>query len=189
MRRRRSPSSSDPAERLVFGLAVLLSVACGWLVVYATEPHVPGDDGHTATIAAFVASDRAARTAPTATTAATATTTRAATPRAAAVATPAQPATPTQPARAPTQVRVRVDASARPTFLCVEDGQGRQLYAATLDRTIVFVGRHLRLNIGLSTTRITVDGHLVALPESPAGLDITPAHGAKDLPLGQRPCR
>jgi hypothetical protein len=91
-------------------------------------------------------------------------------------------------ATASRQVTVRVDASLRPTFLCVDDGSGNNLFNGTLTGRKVFRGRRIRMNIGLASTRITVNGNPVRLNGSPDGLDITRAGGAKTLPLGQRPC-
>jgi hypothetical protein len=85
-------------------------------------------------------------------------------------------------------VTVRVDASVRPTFLCVDDGQGRQLFGGTLTGRQTFKGRRVRLNIGLASTRVTVNGNAVTLNGSPAGLDITRKGGARELPSGKRPC-
>jgi hypothetical protein len=85
-------------------------------------------------------------------------------------------------------VTVRVDASLRPTFLCVDDGQGKVLFSGTLSGKQVFRAKRVRMNIGLASTRVTVNGNPITLSGSPAGLDITRAGGAKELPLGQRPC-
>ncbi|HEU4976411.1 MAG TPA: hypothetical protein VFT50_15060 [Baekduia sp.] len=85
-------------------------------------------------------------------------------------------------------VEVVVDASARPTFLCVDDGHGRQLYGGTLSGRETFRAPEVRLNVGLSSTVVTVDGHQVPLPGSPAGLEISRSGGVQSLPLGQRPC-
>jgi hypothetical protein len=85
-------------------------------------------------------------------------------------------------------VVVRVDATNRPTFLCVDDGNGKELFAGTLDGRRVFKGDRVRLNIGLASTRVTVDGTPVTLNGSPTGLDVTRKGGAKVLALGSRPC-
>jgi hypothetical protein len=85
-------------------------------------------------------------------------------------------------------VTVRVDATGRPTFLCVDDGSGKTLFSGTLDGKEVFKARRVRMNIGLRSTVVTVNGNPVRLDGSPAGLDITRAGGAKSLPLGNRPC-
>lgn len=91
-------------------------------------------------------------------------------------------------AAASKQVTVRVDATLRPTFLCVDDGSGNDLFSGTLSGKKVFRGKRIRMNIGLASTRVTVNGNPVRLNGSPDGLDITRAGGAKPLPLGQRPC-
>jgi hypothetical protein len=91
-------------------------------------------------------------------------------------------------ATASRQITVRVDATVRPTFLCVDDGSGNDLFGGTLSGKKVFRGRRIRMNIGLASTRVTVNGVPITLSGSPAGLDITRAGGAKPLPLGQRPC-
>jgi hypothetical protein len=85
-------------------------------------------------------------------------------------------------------VTVRVDATGRPTFLCVDDGSGKVLFSGTLDGKQTFKARRVRMNVGLASTTITVNGNPVRLPGSPAGVDITRQGGARDLPLGQRPC-
>jgi hypothetical protein len=46
----------------------------------------------------------------------------------------------------------------------------------------------VRLNVGLASTRVTVNGNAVTLNGSPAGLDITRTGGARELPPGNRPC-
>jgi hypothetical protein len=85
-------------------------------------------------------------------------------------------------------VTVRVDASVRPTFLCVDNGHGTTMFSGTLTGKKVFRAKRVRMNIGLASTRITVNGNPVRLDGSPAGLDITRKGGARSLALGQRPC-
>jgi hypothetical protein len=85
-------------------------------------------------------------------------------------------------------VTVRVDASVRPTFLCVDNGNGTTMFSGTLTGKKVFRAKRVRMNIGLASTRITVNGNPVRLDGSPAGLDITRKGGARALALGQRPC-
>jgi hypothetical protein len=102
-------------------------------------------------------------------------------------------AKPSRPKRArakpaPARVAVKVSATARPTFLCVEDGTGRQLYGGTLSGVQTFHARVVRLNIGLASTQVSVNGRSVPLSESPAGLEVSKKGGVKDLPLGRRPC-
>jgi hypothetical protein len=85
-------------------------------------------------------------------------------------------------------VTVRVDATIRPTFLCVEDGTGKTLFSGTLAAKKTFKAKRVKMNIGLRSTAITVNGNAVRLDGSPSGLDITRKGGARTLPLGQRPC-
>jgi hypothetical protein len=85
-------------------------------------------------------------------------------------------------------VTVRVDASIRPTFLCVDNGNGTTMFSGTLTGKKVFRAKRVRMNIGLASTRVTVNGNSVRLDGSPAGLDITRKSGARSLALGQRPC-
>jgi hypothetical protein len=85
-------------------------------------------------------------------------------------------------------VTVRVDASVRPTFLCVDNGDGTTMFSGTLTGKKVFRAKRVRMNIGLASTRVTVNGNPVRLDGSPAGLDITRKGGARSLALGQRPC-
>jgi hypothetical protein len=85
-------------------------------------------------------------------------------------------------------VTVRVDASIRPTFLCVDNGNGTTMFSGTLTGRKVFRAKRVRMNIGVASTRVTVNGNPVRLDGSPSGLDITRKGGARSLALGQRPC-
>jgi hypothetical protein len=85
-------------------------------------------------------------------------------------------------------VTVRVDASLRPTFLCVDNGHGTMMFSGTLTGKKVFRAKRVRMNIGVASTRVTVNGNPVRIDGSPAGLDITRKGGARSLALGQRPC-
>ncbi|HWH95568.1 MAG TPA: hypothetical protein VNT03_17035, partial [Baekduia sp.] len=62
------------------------------------------------------------------------------------------------------------------------------LFSGTLSGKDVFKAHRVRMNIGLASTKVTVNGNPVRLDGSPAGLDITRAGGAKALPSGSRPC-
>ena len=79
-------------------------------------------------------------------------------------------------------VTVRVDASVRPTFLCVDNGNGTTMFSGTLTGKKVFRAKRVRMNIGLASTRITVNGNPVRIDGSPAGLDITRKGGAGPCP-------
>ena len=145
-----------------FGIAAAMASALlGWLVVVALEPGTNG----------VSEAASASRTTPT----------RTAAPATAAAATTAARAV-------PSTVRVRVDASARPTFLCVENEGGKQLFSGMLVGEKTFSGRHLKLNVGLASTVVTVDGKRVPLTGSPTGLDVTAANGPQPLAPTERPC-
>jgi hypothetical protein len=62
------------------------------------------------------------------------------------------------------------------------------MFSGTLAGKKVFRAKRVRMNIGLASTRITVNGNPVRIDGSPAGLDITRKGGARSLALGQRPC-
>jgi hypothetical protein len=156
-----------------------------------------------ATLAGRGGDDRAADdlppdTAPAAALATRAETTATETARTTATSTAAETttepaATTTAPAAAPRKPRpatvtVRVSALTRPTFLCVEDGAGNQLFGGTLSGTQTFKAKLLRLNIGLASTAVSVNGRPVPLGGSPAGLEISRKGGTRTLPLGRRPC-
>jgi hypothetical protein len=87
-----------------------------------------------------------------------------------------------------TGVTVRVDSAGKPTFLCVDNGHGTTLFSGTLTGKQVFRAKRIRMNIGLKSTFITVNGNPVRLEGSPAGLDITRKDGARTLASGKRPC-
>ncbi|MCW2994110.1 MAG: hypothetical protein JWQ18_1605, partial [Conexibacter sp.] len=87
-----------------------------------------------------------------------------------------------------TGVTVRVDASIRPTFLCVDNAHGTTMFSGTLSGKKVFRAKRIRMNIGLASTRVTVNGSAVRLDGSPTGFDITRKGGARSLALGKRPC-
>lgn len=174
MRSRLRDIRRDPTQLFITASAIALSLLCGWLVVYVSTPrHVDDAPPLHAAVATTAAAAVRSDVAPALTT----TEPVATAPRTAPAPTPARQ-----------DVRVRVDASANPTFLCVEDGEGNSLYGGILDQSIVFIARHLRLNVGLGTTRITVNGRAVKLVGSPAGLDVTPTGGARPLAENQRPC-
>jgi hypothetical protein len=74
-----------------------------------------------------------------------------------------------------------------PTYLCVDNGAGKQLFAGTLSSPRTFKGKQIRLNIGLASTRVTINGKPYRLSGSPAGLNIT-RRRVVPLALGGRPC-
>lgn len=89
-------------------------------------------------------------------------------------------------ARARKPITVRLTAPVA-TYLCADSGPGSApLFAGTLVGRKTFRGRRVRLNIGLASTRVTVNGRNVALNGSPAGLDLT-RRIKTPLGSGQRP--
>lgn len=155
-----------------------------------TIASIPAPAGATATTSTAPAPRGAATAGTTATTDTTTATTgvETTTTAAAAAGLRARRASRHKAAAAHRRLSVVVDASAAPTFLCVDDGAGHQLFGGTLSGRQTFHGRRIRLNVGLASTVVTVDGNRVPLSGSPAGLDITRRGGAQSLPLGQRPC-
>ena len=61
------------------------------------------------------------------------------------------------------------------------------LFNGTLAGKKTFKARRVRLNVGLATTRVTVNGNELKITGSPAGFDIT-RKAVKPLAVGQRPC-
>ena len=76
---------------------------------------------------------------------------------------------------------------AAPSFVCVDNGRGKVLFSGTASAPLRFRGRHIRVNIGLATTRLTVNGREIPINSSPAGYDIN-IHHVLVLPEGKRPC-
>lgn len=77
---------------------------------------------------------------------------------------------------------------AAPTYLCVKDGAGNPVFSGTLSTPHTFKAKLLRMNIGLASVAVTVDGKPLALVGSPTGYRVQA--GGKDpvyLPRGQRP--
>lgn len=111
-------------------------------------------------------------------------------PPAVAGATPGPGARPAAArARRPTQAPLvhLVVIPSIPTFVCIEDDRGRQLFAGMATTTVRATGRRLKLNLGLRSASVTVDGRPLAVPSSPYGVALTPT-GSRFLPRGQRPC-
>lgn len=88
----------------------------------------------------------------------------------------------------PTVVRLRL-TPAEPTYACVVDGSGKQLFGGTLSRPQSFKAKRIRINIGRTSVKVTVDRKRVGLPggSDPVGYDLRPGRKPKPLPLGRRP--
>jgi hypothetical protein len=77
---------------------------------------------------------------------------------------------------------------AAPTYLCVDDGAGKRLFGGTLSAPRTFKAKRLRMNIGLSSVKVTAAGKPVPLSGSPSGYLFQAGGKAPQyLPLGQRP--
>lgn len=125
----------------------------------------------------------------------TATTTAATTPPTTATTPVTAPAKPkkkkarkkkAKPA-APKQVVVKLVPSDQASYLCVDHGPGTATTETTLSAPLTFRGKRVRINVGLSSVNVTVNGKPFRLAFSPSGYDI----GLKKrsfLPQGQRPC-
>lgn len=85
------------------------------------------------------------------------------------------------------RVVVSLTASA-PTYLCVDDAAGHRLFGGTLTGKRTFRGRRIRVNIGLDSVVMRVNGTRVPLNGSPTGYLLQAGGKAPQyLPLGQRP--
>ena len=88
---------------------------------------------------------------------------------------------------APRQVVVKLVPTSQASYLCVDHGPGTATTETTLSAPLTFRGKRVRINVGLSTVNVTVNGKPFRLAFSPSGYDI----GLKKrsfLPQGQRPC-
>lgn len=88
---------------------------------------------------------------------------------------------------APKQVVVKLVPGPQASYLCVDHGPGTPTTETTLSAPLTFKGKRVRLNVGLSSVSVTVNGKPFKLAFSPSGYDI----GLKKrafLPQGQRPC-
>jgi hypothetical protein len=88
---------------------------------------------------------------------------------------------------APKQVVVRLVPTDQASYLCVDHGPGTPTTETTLATPLTFKGTRVRINVGLSSVRVTVNGKPFALAFSPSGYDIR-VKNRSFLPQGQRPC-
>ena len=89
------------------------------------------------------------------------------------------------------RVTLRV-VPAGPTYVCVDDGR-RKTFEGTIDGTRTFRGRRggrLRINLGRTVRRLTVNGRSVRVPDSSAGAGFAFSRTGKvsPLPANRRPC-
>jgi hypothetical protein len=88
---------------------------------------------------------------------------------------------------APKQVVVRLLPTDQASYLCVDHGPGTPTTETTLATPLTFKGKRVRINVGLSSVRVPVNGKPFALAFSPSGYDIR-VKNRSFLPQGQRPC-
>jgi transcriptional regulator with XRE-family HTH domain len=93
------------------------------------------------------------------------------------------------PARPLESVTLKVEPVV-PTYACVDTGAGTAIvYQGILQQARTFKGRTLRVNLGKSSPKLTVNGKPLPVEPSPnpVGYELTPK-ATKPLPVGQRPC-
>jgi hypothetical protein len=85
-------------------------------------------------------------------------------------------------------VRLRL-VPEEPVYACVVDGGGDQLFGGTLDSAESFRERRIRINLGRTSVRVTINGDRLRIPPSsnPVGYDLRAGRKPRPLPLGQRP--
>ncbi|MCW3017177.1 MAG: hypothetical protein JWO02_4269 [Solirubrobacterales bacterium] len=76
---------------------------------------------------------------------------------------------------------------AEPTYVCIDNADGTRVFGGTLGQRKTFRARRLRLNIGLKSVTVKVDGKPLALGGSPSGYLVQAGRAPQFLPLGQRP--
>lgn len=90
----------------------------------------------------------------------------------------------------PSRVRLRI-APQGPTYVCVDRGPDTDVvFEGTISEPRSFRGRHIRLNLGRTSAKVTVDGDEVAIEQgaNPVGLAFRPGE-SEPIPSGQRPCQ
>lgn len=93
-------------------------------------------------------------------------------------------------ARRPTTVSLRIVPAAA-TYVCVDRGPGQApLFNGSIAGPRTFKGRRLRLNLGMPSASVRVNGRRVDTGggANPVGFAFTPGGKPKPLPIGQRPC-
>jgi cytoskeleton protein RodZ len=82
---------------------------------------------------------------------------------------------------------------AGPTYVCVDDGQGKVTFEGTIAATRTFRAKRrgrLRINLGRPGVRLTANGKRIRVPQSASGngFSFSRTGRATPLPLGRRPC-
>lgn len=76
-----------------------------------------------------------------------------------------------------------------PTYACVVDGNGKQLFGGTLAKAQTFKSKRIRINLGRTTIKVTVNKKVLDIPPSsnPVGFDLRAGKAPAELPDGSRP--
>jgi hypothetical protein len=171
------------SARALLGAGLLVLVVAGAAVAAALSGGGDGDGGGRAADALPATAQTTA--APPATTATTPPTTATTAP-APAKKKPAKRKK-KRAAPKPKGVTVRLVPGPQASYLCVDHGPGTAEIETTLSAPQTFKGKRVRLNVGLSSVSVTVNGKPFALSGSPTGYDLTRTKRTF-LPQGLRPC-
>jgi hypothetical protein len=172
------------SARALLGAGLLVLVLAGAAVAAALSGGGDGDGGRAADALPATTQTTATAPASTATTPPTTATT-------APASTKQKPAKRKKkraaPKPQPKGVTVRLVPGPQASYLCVDHGPGTAEIETTLSAPQTFKGKRVRLNVGLSSVSVTVNGKPFALSGSPTGYDLTRTKRTF-LPQGQRPC-
>jgi hypothetical protein len=173
------PPSAGGHGRVFLGVGALVLVIGAAAAVAALSSGGGGNNDRASDALPATATTQATPTT-TATTPTTTATTPAAPPK-------KKPAKKKNKPPAPKQVVVHLVPTDQASYLCVDHGPGTPTTETTLATPLTFKGKRVRINVGLSSVRVTVNGKPFALAFSPSGYDISVAKRTY-LPQGQRPC-
>jgi hypothetical protein len=86
------------------------------------------------------------------------------------------------------QVALRVSPVSQ-TYVCVEDGNGREIFEQTIAEPETFEGETLRVNFGNTQVELELNGEEVPVEQgsNPVAFEFTP-EGEEELPEAERPC-
>lgn len=178
------PASAGGRGRTLLGVAALVAVIAAAAAVAAVTG---GGDNNDRASSALPAGTTATAPPTTATHEITVVTTPPSKPKKKPAAKAKPKRKPKPKPAPPKQVVVHMVPGAQASYLCVDHGPGTAPIETTLASPQTFKGKRVRINVGLNSVRVTVNGKPFALAGSPSGYDISVDHRAY-LPQGQRPC-
>ncbi len=82
-------------------------------------------------------------------------------------------------------------APAEPTYLCVDDGRGGIRYQGTLAKRRTFRGKRLRINLGRTSAKVSVNGRSVPIDRKsadPVAFSFRPGSRPRRLVPASGPC-